>query len=235
MISKMICDSDAFLDMPQTTQNLYFHLNLRADDDGFVDNPKKIMRVIGSAQNDLEILLAKRYVLGFQSGVIVIKHWKLHNSIQKDRYKPTVYQEEFNELKLKENGVYTDSKTSCIQNVNKVDPECYIDKNRLDKNRLDKNTVDKSTTHINPTRKMFKPPTVLEVSEYCKERKNGIDPEYFVDHYISNGWMVGKGKMKDWKGCVRTWEKNNFKNNSNTNTFDDLSDVCNNMYRGKNS
>ncbi len=146
MIAKMIVDSDAFLDMPQSTQNLYFHLITRADDDGFIDNPKKIMRVIGSNQNDLEILLSKRYVLAFESGVIVIKHWKLHNSIQKDRYKPTVYQEEYRQLHIKDNGAYTDHKllsckdvTPCIQNVSRLDTKCDIDKIRLDKNSIDEN------------------------------------------------------------------------------------------------
>ena len=108
MIAKMIVDSDAFLDMPQSTQNLYFHLNVRADDDGFIDNPKKIMRTVGSNQNDLEILLSKRYLLMFDSGVLVIKHWRLHNTIQKDRYTETKYLEEKSTLVLKRNGTYTE-------------------------------------------------------------------------------------------------------------------------------
>lgn len=109
MFDKTVIDSDAFLDMPQTSQNLYFHLNMRADDDGFLDNPKKVMRTIGANQNDLEILLAKRYLMTFENGVIVIKHWKLHNTIRKDRYKPTLYQEEMKMLIQKDNGVYTDN------------------------------------------------------------------------------------------------------------------------------
>ena len=108
MIAKMIIDSDVFLDMPQSTQNLYFHFNLRADDDGFIDNPKRIMRTVGAAADDLKILLSKRYLLSFDNGVIVIKHWKLHNCIRKDRYKETVYQEEKAQLFEKENGCYTD-------------------------------------------------------------------------------------------------------------------------------
>ena len=98
MINKTLIDSDAFLDMPQSSQNLYFHLIMRADDDGFLDNPKKVMRTIGANQNDFELLMAKRYLLGFDSGVIVIKHWKLHNTIRKDRYKPTLYIEELSKI-----------------------------------------------------------------------------------------------------------------------------------------
>ena len=94
MFAKTIIDSDAFLDMPLSTQALYFHLSMRADDDGFINNPKKIQRMIGSSDDDLKVLIAKRYLLPFESGVDVIKHWKIHNYIQKDRYKPTVYTEE---------------------------------------------------------------------------------------------------------------------------------------------
>lgn len=109
MIKTSVVDSDAFLDMPSTAQNLYFHLNVRADDEGFVDSPKGIMRKVGANQNDFEILLAKRYLLSFDSGVIVIKHWKLHNMIRTDRIKPTLYKEEKCVITEKENGVYTDS------------------------------------------------------------------------------------------------------------------------------
>lgn len=140
MISKTIIDSDVFLDMPQSTQLLYFHMNLRADDEGFLDSPKKVMRIIGSNQNDLEILLAKRYLLPFPSGVMVIKHWKLHNTIRKDRLKETIYTEEKNMLLEKDNGVYTDNATICQPTVNqltdKVSPS--IDKIRLVENSIDK-------------------------------------------------------------------------------------------------
>ena len=94
MFAKTIIDSDAFLDMPLSTQSLYFHLSMRADDDGFINNPKKIQRMVGCGDDDLKLLMAKRFILVFDSGVIVIKHWKIHNYIRNDRYKPTLYQEE---------------------------------------------------------------------------------------------------------------------------------------------
>ena len=87
MFAKTIIDSDAFLDMPATSQLLYFHLAMRADDDGFVNSPKKILRVIGCGEDDLKLLFAKKFLIPFDSGVVVIKHWKIHNYIQKDRYK----------------------------------------------------------------------------------------------------------------------------------------------------
>ncbi len=121
MISKTIVDSDAFLDMPLSSQALYFHLNIRADDEGFVNNPKKIMRLIKSADDDMKILLTKRYLLTFESGVMVIKHWLIHNNLRKDRIKPTLYKEERSLLGIKENKAYTDDvnqmSTKCQPNV----------------------------------------------------------------------------------------------------------------------
>lgn len=109
MIYRPIVDSDEFLEMPSSAQNLYFHLNLKADDEGFIDAPKGVARGIGASQEDLNILLDKRYILGFKgSSVMVVKHWKLHNSIRKDRLKETLYTEEKASLFEKENGAYTD-------------------------------------------------------------------------------------------------------------------------------
>jgi hypothetical protein len=114
-----IVDSDAFLEMPLSTQCLYFHLNMRADDDGFIGNPKRICKLVGCNDDDLKLLIAKRFVLVFDNGVIVIKHWRMHNTIQKDRYVPTTYSDEFKQLGIKDNKSYTLSpmETKCIQNV----------------------------------------------------------------------------------------------------------------------
>lgn len=132
MFSKTIIDSDAFLDMPLSSQSLYFHLSMRADDEGFVNNPKKIQRVIGCSEDDLKLLIAKKFILAFDNGVIVIKHWKIHNYIQKDRYKPTVYQEEKQQLHMKENKSYT-LDTKCIQDVSKMDTQVSIGKDSIGK------------------------------------------------------------------------------------------------------
>lgn len=129
MFSLQIVDSDAFLDMPLSSQVLYFHLAMRADDDGFIDNPKRIMRTIGAAEDDMKVVLAKRFVLAFESGVVVIKHWKINNYIQSDRYRETKYLEEKKRLTIKENGAYTDR----IQDVYKMETQIRLGKNRLDK------------------------------------------------------------------------------------------------------
>lgn len=124
MFAKTIIDSDAFMEMPLSAQALYFHLAMRADDDGFINNPKKLQRMVGASEDDYKLLIVKRFILTFESGVIVIKHWKIHNYIQKDRYKPTIYAEEKSMIESKENGVYTE----CIQNVSKMDTQVSIGK-----------------------------------------------------------------------------------------------------------
>ena len=107
MFAKTIIDSDAFLDMPLSTQSLYFHLSMRGDDDGFINNPKKIQRMIGASDDDLKLLIAKNFIIPFESGIVVIKHWKIHNYIRGDRKKETVYPEEMSLLETKGNGAYT--------------------------------------------------------------------------------------------------------------------------------
>jgi len=107
--SMKIVDSDAFLDMPQSTQALYFHLGMRADDDGFVNNPRRITRLIGASDDDLNILLSKRFILVFDNGVVVIKHWKIQNTLKNDRLKMPQYPELAAKIFIKANGSYTDN------------------------------------------------------------------------------------------------------------------------------
>lgn len=107
MFSNLITNSDAFIDMPASAQNLYFHLNMNADDDGFIGNPKRIMRIIGCSEDDLKLLILKRFLLSFDDGVVVIKHWRIHNVLKGDRYTQTVYTDELNTLYIKENKAYS--------------------------------------------------------------------------------------------------------------------------------
>lgn len=141
MFAKAIIDSDTFLDMPLSTQALYFHLSMRADDDGFINNPRKIQRSIGATDDDLKLLIAKQFTIPFESGVVVIKHWRLHNYIQKDRYKPTIYQDEKAQLSVENNGAYknvpasvSNLDTSCIQDVYSLDTQVRLE---LGKDRLE--------------------------------------------------------------------------------------------------
>ena len=361
MFYKYIIDSDSFLEMPLTTQAVYFHLNMRADDDGFVDNWKSILRIVGGKEDDIKVLISKSFVIPFETGIIVIKHWKINNYLQKDRKKQTRHIEELKQLK-EQNGEYflleNDEQSNLISfsQQKKEIPEwqkrrdeayknsslpdsfsykirqafnnticpicgsvmqmnekfknymptiqhlipiskggvheleniaviCYscnasirndvieeklnneevkekwetinslntrstngsTDKNSIDKNSIiynilyiwEKNIPCDCITHkgekclrrsayqidgknfcnqhskpllgehfeYNQDIKKFKKPTVEQVEIYCKERKNDIDANKFVDYYDSIGWLVGKKPMKDWKACVRTWER----------------------------
>ena len=147
MFAKTIIDSDAFIDMPLSTQALYFHLSMRADDDGFINNPKKIQRMIGCSDDDLKLLVAKRFILPFDSGVVVIKHWKIHNYIRNDRYKETVYKDEKAQLALKENGAYTEVDTVGIPNGYQMDTQYRLGKDSIGQVSLvEGSVVDGDTT-----------------------------------------------------------------------------------------
>lgn len=106
MFAKTIVMSDAFLDMPLGARCLYFTLGMVADDDGFVNSPKSVIRQCAATEDDLKILLAKKFILAFQNGVVVIKHWKINNYIRSDRYIETKYQEQMAQLSLDENNAY---------------------------------------------------------------------------------------------------------------------------------
>lgn len=202
MFAKTIIDSDAFLDMPLSTQALYFHLSMRADDEGFINNPKKIQRMIGASDDDLKVLIAKSFIIPFESGIVVIKHWKIHNYIRGDRIKHTVYSEERQLLDIKDNGAYTYVADICQTDDSQMTVKSQ---HRLGKDSIDKDSIGKDKEKAKSTR--FVPPTLDQVKKYCEERGNNVDAERFIDFYESKGWMVGKNKMKDWKACVRTWEK----------------------------
>jgi hypothetical protein len=201
MFAKTIIDSDAFLEMPQSTQLLYFHLSMRGDDDGFINKPKSIMQMVGCKDDDIKILIVKKFIIPFETGIVVIKHWKIHNYIRNDRYIETKYKEEKASLELDENSAYKMS-TKClpdgIPNGNQMATEVRLGKDSIGKD---------NNSGTSPQKNTLKSPTLEEVQAYCKERNNKVDPDKWYDFYSSKGWMIGKNKMKDWKAAVRTWEK----------------------------
>ena len=127
MFALTIADSDAFLEMPLSTQALYFHLGMRADDDGFINSPRSVQKMIGASDDDMRILIAKKFVIPFESGVMVIKHWKINNYIQRDRYKPTVYVDEYDMIRVKENGSYTIRTAEYLPDVSTLDTMYTLD------------------------------------------------------------------------------------------------------------
>ena len=140
MFNKQITNSDDFLEMPVSSQCLYFHLSMNADDEGFVNNWKSIMKLSGSKEDDIKVLVAKQYIIPFETGVIVIKHWRLNNYLRSDRFTPTNHQKELAKLTLDENMVYQTHTTSTPS----------IDKYLIDKNSIDKFRKDKSMREEKP-------------------------------------------------------------------------------------
>ena len=211
MMSKSIIKSDTFLDMPATTQNLYFHMLLDADDDGFINAPKSIMRMIGAKDDDMKVLTAKQFVIPFESGVVVIKDWKIHNYIQNDRYKPSTLPER-DLLNIQKDKTYT-----LKSDVSRMDTECIqtvsIGKDRIGKDRIGKDRIGKVSidtlchvthddvdkSHIEiieylnlKTGSKFKPTTKPYVQAIRSRLKEG----YTVDDFKT---VIDK-KCREWKG-----------------------------------
>lgn len=221
MFAKTIIDSDAFLDMPLSTQALYFHLSMRADDDGFINNPKKIQRMVGCGDDDLKLLMAKRFILVFESGVIVIKHWKIHNYIRNDRYKPTLYQDEKALLADKDNKAYTfaeelpeqDEKLGIPddnQTVYQMDTQVRLGKDRLGKD-------SKEIRDITPSKKSKAKPIRHKYGEYknvllSDEQMEKLKAEFLNDYQERierlSEYCASTGKTyKNYLATIRNWAK----------------------------
>lgn len=209
MFSKKITDSDKFLDLPLSAQALYFHLNMHGDDDGFVDNTKTVKRMLGASDGDLRLLMDQNFIIPFESGIVVIKDWRIHNYIPKDRYRPTIHGNEFNRLMTAENGSYTE----CIQNVYSLDTQIRLDKSRLDKSRLDEDREDT--------------PSLITISEIYQSKIGVIDGDQFqqLTEYVTLDGMEldvviraiteaadnGKRNFKYILAILRNWKQNGIK------------------------
>lgn len=181
MFTMKIVDSDAFLEMPLSTQCLYFHLNMRADDDGFIGNTKRIMKIIGASEDDLRLLIAKRFVLTFEDGVIVIKHWRMHNTLSRDRYAETSYTDEKKMLLLKDNGSYS-----------------LTGGNPIDDTRL----IERSGRQTQQRRNKDATKTLSDIDK-------GLDIELDKDKEKDNNLIVSKDTIRqtDVQRVVEEWNK----------------------------
>jgi len=207
MFAKTIIDSDAFLDMPLSSQALYFHLSMRADDEGFINNPRKVQRMVGASDDDLKLLIAKNFIIPFESGIVVIKHWKIHNYIQSDRFKATVYTEEKSHLIEKENKAYT-LDTECIHNGYTLETQVSIGKDSIDKVSIDKSNTDKPKTQDKPAKHAhgeYKK-VYLTNEEFCKLKaefgsERADEAIRFLDEYIEEKSY----KSKSHYLAIRRW------------------------------
>ncbi|MEY8500618.1 replisome organizer [Enterococcus avium] len=214
MFAKTIIDSDAFLDMPLSSQALYFHLSMRADDDGFINNPKKIQRMVGSSEDDLKLLIAKRFIIAFESGVIVIKHWKIHNYIQKDRYKPTLYQEEKSILTNKNNNSYT-VETDCIHDGYSLETQVRLGKDRLELGK-DRKDITPSQPKATPARHKYGEYKNVLLSDQELEKLKSEFPSDWQKRIenVSEYCATSGRTYKNYLAVIRKWAK---KDNSNQN------------------
>lgn len=216
MMSKSIIKSDTFLDMPATTQNLYFHMLLDADDDGFINAPKSIMRMIGAKDDDMKVLAAKQFVIPFESGVVVIKDWKIHNYIQNDRYKPSTLPER-DLLNIQKDKTYTlkgdvsSMDTECIQPVSIGKDrlgKVRLGKDRIGKDRIGKDSIDTlcHVTHDDVDKSHFEIIEYLNIKTgskfkattkpYIQAIRSRLKEGYTVDDFKT---VIDK-KCREWKG-----------------------------------
>lgn len=214
MFSLSVLDTDAFMDMPLSAQALYFHLNLRADDDGFIGNPKRVTQNIGANLDDLKLLVAKRFVIAFDDGVIVIKHWRMHNAIKKDRYTETNFIEDLQMLDVKENGAYTLTSGAQLEdkrstNGAQTEQVGSVGKVRVDKKRLDKERVGESTR---ATEEDGKKPygqyqnVMLSDAEYKILKDQFVNADSLIENFSEKLKTKGYSYASHYAAII-SWEK----------------------------
>lgn len=238
MFAKTIIDSDAFLDMPLSTQCLYFHLNMRADDDGFINNPKKIQRMIGASDDDLKVLMSKNFIIPFENGIVVIKHWKIHNYIRNDRYKETVYQEEKSMLIEKENKAYSLG----IPNGYQMETQVRLGKVSIGKDSIDNIPASEETSPADTAKankhKYGEYKNVLlkdeELQTLKEEYRNWEELITYLDEYIEmKGYKAKSHYLAIRKWVVDAVNKNKPKQTNYNNYEQRNYDNLDNLYANK--
>lgn len=210
MFSKRIISSARFLKMPISSQALYFHLGLHADDDGVVE-AYTVMQSVGVGEDDLRVLCSKGFVKVLNEDLVsYITDWRENNKLRADRKIDSIYKNLLLEM-LPE--IELLKATNRVDRPPRFQNECMgrpAIEDGTAQDRLGKDSIVQDSIDSTKKRKRFEPPTLDEVKAYCLERKNNVDAERFFDYYSANGWVQGKGKpIKDWKACVRTWERGN--------------------------
>lgn len=205
MFNLSVIDTDVFLEMPISSRLLYYELGMRADDDGFVGGWKKILKMTGLTEDDMKVLIAKDFVIPFESGVIVIKHWRLNNYLRNDRHHETIYQKELSQLHI-DNDVYELESTEKSTMLPVGRQVVYLDKNSIDKISIDKGS--KEGEEQSSPKRTFTPPTLEEVEKYIEEKNLAVDAKSFIDYFEAGAWTDSRGKkVKNWKQKLQTWNR----------------------------
>ena len=213
MFSKKITETDSFLDMPLSSQALYFHLNMGADDEGFVDKAKTIQRTIGASGDDMKLLIAKGFLIPFDSGVVVIRHWRIHNYIQADRFQATIYQDEKEQLEFDKSKIASIKPLDqCIQNVSKMDTQVRLGEDSLDKDRLDKvNNLYNSEDEKKSLSQIIKSSNIKindrqaqQIQEYIGLDNMTVD---MIEYAIQTAEDYGAENFSYLKSILDNWKK----------------------------
>lgn len=211
MFAKTIIDSDAFLDMPISARLLYYDLGMRADDDGFVNSPKKIMKMVGASTDDMNVLILRKFILPFETGVVVLKHWRIHNYIRKDTYSETPYKKEKSMLMLDENKSYTLIDNESQLAVHEPSTQVRIGKDSIDKDSLGKDSIDKGSIEIITPDEQENIP-YKEIIEYLNQRigsnykpnasktKTAIHARVQEGYTLEDFKIVIDKKVNEWYG-----------------------------------
>lgn len=232
MFAKTIVLSDAFLDMPLSARCLYFTLGMFADDDGFVNNPKSIMRQVGASNDDMSLLLAKSFILGFESGVIVIKHWRIHNYIQKDRYKESKYLEEKATIMIDQKGAYT----KCIHSVSNLDTQDRLGEVSLVKDNIIEENAPSPATPPKPARHKYGAYNNVLLSDEDMEKLQTEFPHDYSDRIERlSEYIASTGKSyKSHLATIRAWARKDKTTKPTDNSSFDTDDFFNQaVQRGK--
>lgn len=215
MFDKTITNSDDFREMPATTQNLYFHLSMNADDDGFLNDWRGIMKILGSREDDLKLLIAKSYIIPFESGVIVIKHWRINNFLRKDRYKETNFKEELSQLTLNDNQEYVwltngqpsidkNSIYSCSSyNKNNNILEDNRDNRVIGEEEKEETLYDYAEENFNRT---LSPIEIQKIDEWAKDFN-----EDMIKYAINLSVLGNKKTFKYVDGILKNWKSSGYK------------------------
>ena len=228
MFAKSVIDCDLFIDMPQSARLLYYDLSMRADDDGFI-TPQKIIRMTGASKDDLSILIAKKFVIPFESGVVVIRHWRINNYLRNDRYTETSYTDEKAQLTL---GKAKEYELRDTDGIPKDIPTVATGKVRLGKDSIgytQKEIINKEKVEDVPFEeakaKRFVKPTLEEAQAYISEKGYRVNAEQWFNFYETNGWKVGRNPMKDWKASIRYWNTTGYSNGTRNNSGSSCDDI----------
>ena len=208
MFSLAVVDTDAFLNLPVTAQCLYFHLGMHGDDDGFVDNPRKIMRAVGCSESDLHVLEDKRFIIMFDSGVIVIRDWKLNNTLKNDRYHPSVYSDERNMLSSDKSGRYFIVENSMEPGWNQDGTNLEPERNLTQQNQTEPNPTETNGTKGSAEGERTNSPTLDEITAYAKSNWSALNDtvirEFFY-YYAQRDWIEDGKPVDNWEKEFDRW------------------------------